>query len=192
MRILAQIWLMAVLALGGCATPTVAAQDAGRVGPTSTTAFVDEYKLGVGDRVRVIVYNEDSVSGEFQVSAAGKVALPLIGEVVATGKTTTELAAEIQRNLGAGYLRDPKVSVEVLTYRPYFILGEVKSPAQYPYANGMTVTNAVATAGGFTPRAMRKKIYIRRSGEDQEKAYDLTPDLRVFPGDTIRVAERFF
>ena len=188
----AQFWMLVTVSLlGGCASPTVAAPGTNPVA-TPAAAVSDEYKLGVGDRVRVIVFNEESLSGEFQVSSSGKVAVPLIGEVPATGRTTTDLATDIQTGFAAGYLRDPKVSVEVLTYRPYFILGEVKSPAQYPYANGMTVTNAVATAGGFTPRAMKKKIYIRRSGEDQEKAYDLSPDLRVFPGDTIRVAERYF
>jgi polysaccharide export outer membrane protein len=188
----APFWVLAAASVAcGNITAAVAAQDGGATAPAGAPAL-DEYRLGVGDKVRVIVFNEETVSGEFQVGAAGRVAVPLIGEVKAEGQTTTALAADIQRGLADGYLRDPKVSVEVLTYRPYFILGEIKTPAQYPYANGMTVTNAVATAGGFTPRAQRKKIFIRRSGEGQERAYDLAPDLRVFPGDTIRVAERYF
>ncbi|MDZ7281834.1 polysaccharide export protein [Sphingomonas sanguinis] len=184
--------LVAALMLAACSTPAVALQDAGRVSATPESSFQDDYKLGVGDKIRIIVYNEESMSGEFQVNASGKIALPLIGDVQAMGKTTAELAQAVTASLAAGYLRDPRVSVEVLTYRPYFILGEVKTPAQYPYVNGMTVTNAIATAGGFTPRAAQKKVYIRRSGEDREKVYDLTPDLRVYPGDTIRLGERFF
>lgn len=176
--------------LGGCATPVASVESSPRLSAPDT--FVSGYKLGVGDKIRVIVYNEQSVSGEFQVNDGGKIAMPLIGEVPALGRTTTELATAIQTGLAQGYLRDPKVSAEVLTYRPYFILGEVKTPAQYPYANGLTVTNAIAVAGGFTPRANRGTIFIRRSGEDQERAYKLTADLRAWPGDTIRVGERYF
>jgi polysaccharide biosynthesis/export protein len=98
----------------------------------------------------------------------------------------------VQTKLADGYLREPKVSMEVVTYRPYFVLGEVKTPGQYPYSNGLTVTNAIATAAGFTPRADKKVVFIRRSGEAEEKPFRLTPDLRVYPGDTIRLAERFF
>ncbi|WP_428334207.1 polysaccharide biosynthesis/export family protein [Novosphingobium sp.] len=155
-------------------------------------SFVDDYRIGVGDQIRVIVFKEDRLSGQFGVNANGKIAYPLIGDVDATGLTTAALAATIQMKLKDGYLRDPKVSAEVLTYRPYFILGEVKTPAQFPYVNGMTVTNAIATAGGFTPRADRKKVFIRRSGQAEEQRFLLTPDLRVFPGDTIRLSERLF
>jgi polysaccharide export outer membrane protein len=183
--------IAAAIALSGCSTPVVSGGDNDRVG-TASANFVEDYKLGVSDRVRVIVYNEEALSGEFQVNAGGGIALPLIGEIKAIGHSTGELATMIQSSLAQGYLRDPRVSVEVLTYRPYFILGEVKNPAQYPFANGMTVMNAIATAGGFTPRAQRKTIFIRRSGTDEERAYALTPDLRVWPGDTVRVGERYF
>jgi polysaccharide export outer membrane protein len=155
-------------------------------------ASLDDYKLGVGDHVRITVYNEETLSGEFQVSANGKVSLPLIGDIQATDRTTPQLAATVQAKLADGYLRDPHVSAEVVTYRPFFILGEVKTPAQYPYVNGMTVMNAVATAGGFTPRASRKKVFVRHAGEDGETASLLTPDLRIRPGDTIRIGERYF
>ncbi len=159
-------------------------------GPNAS--FIDDYRMGVGDQVRIIVFKEDTLSGQFAVNAKGKIAYPLIGDVDAAGLTTSALAGTIQAKLSDGYLRDPKVSAEVLTYRPYFILGEIKTPAQYPYVNGMTVTNAIATAGGYTPRADRKKVFIRRSGEAQEQRFLLTPDLRVFPGDTIRLGERLF
>jgi polysaccharide export outer membrane protein len=166
--------------------------DPGRVSETPAASFAEDYKLGVGDKIRVIVYNEEALSGEFEVNGAGKVSLPLVGEMVASGQTTEQIADALRNTLSQGYLRDPHVSVEVLTYRPYFILGEIKTPAQYPYVNGMTVMNAIATAGGFTPRAARKRVYIRRSGEGEEKVFDLTPDLRIYPGDTVRLGERYF
>ena len=178
--------------LSGCAAPAATGNPVGAavVGPADN--FATDYKLGIGDRIRVIVYNEPTLSGEFQINAGGKISLPLIGEVDATNTTVSQVATTIQTSLAAGYLRDPHVNVEVLTYRPYFILGEVKSPAQYPYVNGMTVTNAIATAGGFTPRAQKKRVYIRRSGEDQEKLLEVTGGLKIYPGDTLRIGERFF
>lgn len=183
--------LMTCAVLSACATPTVSAPVAADdlVGGAGTG---QDYHLGVGDKLRVIVFNEESLSGEFQVSADGTVSLPLIGAVRAMDQTPSALSATIRAQLAQGYLRDPRVSVEVLTYRPFFILGEVKTPAQYPYVNGLTVVNAIATAGGYTPRAQRKIAYIRRAGEDQERAYKLTPDLIVRPGDTIRLGERLF
>jgi polysaccharide export outer membrane protein len=180
--------------LAACAAPLAQASQNGGIsrvdGPNSS--FIEDYRMGVGDQVRIIVFKEDTLSGQFAVNAKGKIAYPLIGDVDAAGLTTSALAGTIQAKLSDGYLRDPKVSAEVLTYRPYFILGEIKTPAQYPYVNGMTVTNAIATAGGYTPRADRKKVFIRRSGEAQEQRFLLTPDLRVFPGDTIRLGERLF
>jgi polysaccharide export outer membrane protein len=156
------------------------------------TGHVEDYQLGAGDKLRVIVYNEPQLSGEFQVAANGALAVPLIGDVAAAGRTPSSIAAEVQTKLGDGYLRDPRVSVEVLTYRPYYILGEVKTPGQYPYSSGLTVMNAIATAEGFTARSGRKTVFIRRAGSTEEKAYPLTPELRVSPGDTIRLGERYF
>jgi len=153
---------------------------------------VDNYTLGVGDKVRLIVYNETSLSGEFEVNSAGALALPLIGDVAAQGKDIDSLSKSIHDKLANGYLRDPRVSVEVLTYRPFFILGEVQTPGQYPYVVGLTALNAVASAKGFTPRADKKAIFIRRSGSSEEELYRLTPDLRIWPGDTLRVGERLF
>jgi polysaccharide export outer membrane protein len=150
------------------------------------------YKLGIGDKVRLTVYNEPALSGDFSVSADGALSLPLIGDISVLNKSTSEAAKLIQTKLGDGYLRDPKVSMEVVTYRPFFILGEVKSPGQYPFSSGLTVMNAIATAEGFTPRAERKSVYIRRLGAVGEEQYRLTPDLRVWPGDTIRLGERYF
>ncbi|WP_336966220.1 polysaccharide biosynthesis/export family protein [Sphingobium aquiterrae] len=152
----------------------------------------EEYRLDTGDKIRLNVFNEPTLSGEFAVGSEGTVSLPLVGEVVAKDKTPQKLAAEVQTKLADGYLREPKVGIEVATYRPFFILGEVSAPGQYPYANGLTVMNAIATAQGFTPRADKKVAYIRRAGATREEPLKLTPSLRVFPGDTIRLGERYF
>lgn len=179
-----------VLLVSGCAHPTVSSVEADRVvGSQPSDA---EYKLGIDDRVRTIVYDEASLSGEFQVGADGNLAFPLVGAIPAAGKTTTEVAAAYQAKLSEGYLVGPRVSVEVVSYRPFFILGEVKTPGKYAYSVGLTVMNAIATAAGFTPRGDKKVVFIRRSGEAMEKPYEMRADLMVLPGDTIRIGERFF
>jgi polysaccharide export outer membrane protein len=151
-----------------------------------------DYLLGPGDKVRIVVYNEPSLTGEFMVSSTGTLSLPLIGDVNAAGKSANDVAADVQKALANGYMRSPQVSGEVTLYRPFFILGEVKTPGQFPYASGLTVFNAIATAQGFTPRAQHNVVYIRAAGETEEQAYKLTPDLRVRPGDTLRIGERYF
>lgn len=164
-------------------------------GPTSNLPPVDPaagYRLGSGDKVRVITFGEAALSGEFAVEGSGRIALPLAGEVQAAGLTATQLQAAVEKLLRGDYVQDPKVSVEVLTYRPYFILGEVNSPGQYPYMSGLTVLNAVATAKGFTLRANTKKVILKRDGGTTEKAYRLDPATPVAPGDTIRIPERVF
>ena len=110
----------------------------------------------------------------------------------AQGLTIPEIQSSIESALKEGYLRDPRVSVEVLNYRPFYILGEVETPGEYPYTNGLSVLNAVATAGGFTYRANNKRVFIKRSDTDDEREYPLTPLTPVAPGDTIRITERFF
>jgi polysaccharide export outer membrane protein len=168
-----------------CASP------AGGAAHAAETAGV--YKLGSGDKVRVITYGEDFLTGEFYVSSAGKVSLPLVGEQQASGLTTSELASEIVSALvGGGYIKDPRVSVEVLNFRPFYILGEVNKAGAYPFEDDMTVLNAVATANGFTYRANEHRVWIKHAGEAEEHEIALTPDLRVKPGDTIRVKGRMF
>ncbi len=155
-------------------------------------AGTEEYLLGPGDKVRITVFNEPTLSGDYSVNATGAMSLPLIGEVVAAGKTSAAVAEQVRAALTDGYLRSPTVTGEVVVYRPFFILGEVKSPGQYPYATGLTIYNAIATAQGFTPRAGRKTVYIRSSGSNVERSFRLTPDLKVLPGDTVRIGERYF
>jgi protein involved in polysaccharide export with SLBB domain len=152
-----------------------------------------DYKLGPGDKVRVNVFGEQALSGEFIVANNGAVAVPLIGEVPAGGLTPTAFQTAVQEKLSAtGMVKDPKVSADVIAYRPYYILGEVSKPGQYPYAIGLTVTKAVATAGGFTYRANDREVFITREGTGQEVPLNLTAASWIGPGDTIRVAERHF
>lgn len=151
-----------------------------------------DYKLGTTDKVKVTVYNEPTLSGEFVIGPNKTISFPLIGAVEAQGMTASELAAALTARLGDGYLRDPKVAVEVLTYRPFYILGEVNKPGQYDYSQGMTILQAIATAEGFTYRANKKTILLKRAGSEQEVSTKITPSLPVRPGDTIRIAERYF
>jgi len=186
----------AVLFSAGCAS---ARQDASASAPapasaaatTTSTAALD-YRLGVADKVRLTVFNEPTLSGEFSVNADGSIALPLIGNVVAAGMSSTQLQKTVEEKLSDGYLRDPKVTVEVLTFRPFYILGEVNKPGEYPYSTGLTVLKAVAIAEGYTYRADQKWIYLKHSGDDRETRMPISGNIFVQPGDTVRVGERFF
>ncbi len=150
------------------------------------------YVLGPNDRVRVKVYGEGDITGEYEVDSTGNISVPLAGHVRAGGLTTRQLEKSITSALAKGIVRDPRVNVEVALYRPYYILGEVKKGGEYPYRLGLTVMDAVASAGGFTYRANEGKIYLRRSGGGPEEVYSMDTPVAVFPGDNIRVPERFF
>ncbi len=157
-------------------------------GSTSLT-----YRLGAGDKVKVTVYGQTDLSGEFVVDGSGTVQLPLIGQVKALGLTVRQFETAITDALKSGdYLKDPRVSVEVTNYRPFYIIGEVNKPGEYPYVNDMTVLNAVALAGGFTFRADDGEVYVRRNGGTTEIKLPADQSTRVEPGDIIRVGERFF
>jgi protein involved in polysaccharide export with SLBB domain len=150
------------------------------------------YRLGSGDKVRVTVFNEKDLSGDFDVNDQGLIALSLIGQVKVGGLTLSEAQTVITQMYGKDYLVNPRVNVEVLNYRPFFILGEVKSPGSYPFVNGMTVVNAVALAGGYTPRANKNHIVIKRASNPGAGEQEVQEDGAVLPGDIIRVPERFF
>lgn len=168
--------------------------DAASVEPGSeqARAAVDKsYRLGAGDRLRLIVFGEQDLSGEFEVDATGGVAVPLIGLVPAQGNTVREFETKVATRLADGYLTSPKVSVEVLSYRPFYIIGEVQNGGEYPYVAGMHVLNAVAMAGGYTYRANKSRVLISRSGEEEER-FPADTQTEIMPGDVIRVPERFF
>lgn len=150
-----------------------------------------EYVLGPSDKLRVIVFGETNLSNEFVISPAGILSMPLIGGVPADGVTVAGLEEAIAAKLRAGYLNDPRVSVEVLTYRPFYILGEVSNPGEYAYSPGLTVGRAVATARGYTYRANKSRVYIKRAGDAQEFSYPAETTV-IRPGDVIRIPERLF
>ena len=159
----------------------------------STVASDLDYKLGAGDKVRIIVFGEGDLTGEFAVpGGAGTIAFPLIGDIQAGGLTVGQLQDQLVLKLKDGYLKEPHVSIEVLNYRPFYILGEVTKPGEYPYTNGLTVLNAVATANGFTYRADTRHVFIKRASDPIEHEYSLSNSTPVQPGDTIRIRERFF
>ncbi|NNJ74688.1 MAG: polysaccharide export protein [Anderseniella sp.] len=150
------------------------------------------YQLGAGDKVKVNVFGEPDLSGEFLVGDNGRVDLPLIGAVQARGQTVTQFQNAVVARYSGGYLKDPKVSVSVLNYRPFFIQGEVGKGGEYPYKAGLTIQNAVAIAGGYTYRANTGKAFVRRAGQDQEVEIQTNQRVAINPGDIIRVPERFF
>lgn len=191
-----QNWIFNLLA-GLVATLMLAACQSGGVtaGSAESAAAMQEpveYRLGNGDELRVTVFGEPDLSGVFEVDGTGAISMPLIGTVPVSGLTLPEFQAEIERRLGAGYLNEPRVSAEVTNFRPFYILGEVNRPDEYPYTSGLTVMNAVAAAGGFTYRANRRVVFIRSEGESVEREVPLTTTTLVQPGDTIRIGERIF
>ena len=177
------------------APATAPAADASATAPipaaTSATDAPDVYRLGTGDKVRVIVFGEADLSGEFEIDTTGRISLQLIGLVQAAGLSSEELKAEIEHRLTGGYLLKPSVAVEVLTYRPFYVLGEVNAPGSFPYVSGMTVLKAVAIAGGFTPRARKGQVELLPRG-DQSRLVKVGPETRLEPGDVVRVGERIF
>lgn len=183
-RVIAVAGLLVLAACAGNAIPSLK-------GPSAGSAEIVEYRLGSGDKLRVIVFGEEALSGEFDVDGTGTVSLPLIGLIEAKNLTLREFEAEVGVKLRDGYLKDPRVSAEVLNYRPFYIFGEVEEPGEYPYTNGMTVLNAIAVGGGYTFRADKLRVYISRDQEN-EVEYLLDTTVRVQPGDIVRIAERFF
>ncbi len=186
--------LAAVCALGAATLmPTeVRADDDDGLSMLENTTL-DEYRLGANDRIRVTVYGEDDLSGEYEVDAAGVVSLPLIGEVQVLNFTVRQFERQVEERFADGYLVNPRVNAEVATYRPFYILGEVNNAGQYPYEPGMTIVKAVTTAGGFTYRANRRRVFItRRGGQDEEVAVPASSVVPIMPGDVIRVPERIF
>ena len=165
---------------------------ASQVVPVAATFDDGPYTLDSGDKLRIVVFGQDAISNNYTVDAQGAVTLPLVGAVVARGLTTAQLGSAIAGRLKSGYVRDPSVAVEIDTYRPFFVLGEVTYPGQYPYVPNMTVENAIAIAGGFTPRASKDKVTITRKVQGVPTRTVLPLRYPLRPGDTIEVSERWF
>lgn len=183
--------LSALCLLAGCQNAAAQADAVPQVSPTvpQVSPQSGDYVLGPGDLIRVTVFGHEDLSGEFQVGSNGRVSLPLVGEFTASGLTLSRIEQDIVNRLDPDYLKNPRVAVEVLSYRPFYILGEVNQPGSYPYVNGMRVINAVALAGGFTYRAQEDDLWITRTDGEREEA---GPTTLVRPGDVIEVPERFF
>jgi polysaccharide biosynthesis/export protein len=180
----------ALAALSACADPS-------SDGPTTSTppskveAGAEDYRLGPEDKVKVVVFGEPDLSGEFPVDSSGVLAAPFIGQMTVKGLTLRDFERAYAAKLReAQILRDPRVSAEVVSFRPIYVLGEVKKPGQYAFVSGMTVQKAVALAEGYTYRASESTVEITRSGNKFK--VDVTPMTKVFPGDEIRIPERFF
>jgi polysaccharide export outer membrane protein len=150
------------------------------------------YHLDAGDRLRVVVYGQEGLTNTYAIDAAGAITMPLIGTVPARGRTPAGLATAISAKLRAGYIRDPSVAVEVEAYRPFFILGEVAAPGQYPYVPNMTVESAVAIAGGFSPRAKRDSVTVTHTDASGSDRFVVPLGTSISPGDTVLVGERWF
>lgn len=177
--------LAAAIAASGC-TPRYTEAGYTAVQPTGP------YRLASGDRLRIIVFGQDNLSNIYAVDGAGRISMPLIDSIDAQGRTTQQLERAIEGKLRGGFLREPKVSVEVDTYRPFFVLGEVTSSGQFPYVNNMTVQTAVAIAGGFTPRGERSSAELTRNVDGQLVTAMVPITYPVLPGDTIVIKERWF
>jgi polysaccharide export outer membrane protein len=207
------VLLCAVLALAACARPSqrelarseldvrmygapqpasYTVRRATQVIPVIATTPEGPYTLDSGDKLRIVVFGQDSISNNYTVDAQGAVTLPLIGAVSARGLTTVQLGNTVAARLKQGFIREPNVAVEIETYRPFFVLGEVTFPGQYPYVPNMTAENAVAIAGGFTPRAYRYNITITRKVQGVPIKSKLPLRYPLRPGDIVEISERWF
>ena len=152
----------------------------------------EDYRLGAGDKVHIVVFGETDLTGDYDVDGSGNVRMSLIGEVEAAGISLRDFEKRVKTALDNGYMKDAQVSVSVVNYRPFYIIGEVNKPGEYPYVNNMSVLNAIALAGGYAYRANQGDVYIQRSGKTEEESLPADQNTKVYPGDIVRVRERFF
>ena len=181
--------LRIILAAVAIVLPLVACSSGSSLPPLETSKTDDtNYRLGPGDKLHIQVLGAEDLTGDYAVGDNGTVSTPMIGDVKATGLTRAQRERAMEQKLGQGYLRNPKVSVTILTYRPFYIYGEVTKPGEYPYASGMRVMSAVATAGGFTYRANEGYVIVTRNGQQRRAEMNSA----IQPDDVIRVPERYF
>jgi protein involved in polysaccharide export with SLBB domain len=171
-----------LLLLAACAEPP----------PRPAATPVAEYRLGPGDRVHVDVFGELDMSGDYDVDGSGALPLKLVGRIAASGQTAHDLELLIERRLAEGYLQNPHVSVSVIAYRPFYVLGEVQRPGPYPYVIGMTVAHAIAIAGGYTYRASKRSITVQHFDDPGARQEPVDEAGLVLPGDLVRIPERMF
>ena len=183
---LAMTLVLAATLTAGCASnaPKLAPDHPGKL---------EIYSLSAGDHLRISVYNETALTGEFGVGSDGFISFPLIGNVPVAGKSVEQTQELIRAALANGYVNNPRVTVEVISYRSYYVLGEVLRPGEYPFKSGLAVDQAVAIAGGYSYRANHKVIFVKRGDDPVEKQVDVSKNtVYIRPGDTIRIGERYF
>jgi len=150
------------------------------------------YELDAGDQIKINVFNQPDLSGDFQLDGDGRIFMPLIGFVEARGLTSAELEARLVDRLKPDYLVNPRVFIQVVNYRPYYLIGEVQKTGAFPYVAGMTYMTAIANAGGYTYRGKKEVVYVIRADDPSQEEVKLSVEELVQPGDIIRVAERLF
>ena len=188
----------AALACGAFALAACGATDSlGPASPEDQQALIASAKttspvLQAGEKLKITVFGEDRLTGDYQIDPAGNLSLPLAGTIRAAGLGKRELEQRLAAKFQGEYLRDPKVTVDVADFRPFYILGEIAKPGEYPYKGGLDVMSAIALAGGSTYRASRGAVLIKHADESQFREYPLSPAIPVMPGDLIRLPERYF
>jgi len=190
--------LSLMTALAGCNVAETSQNGSGKIALASYAGSSPHrgpdlpYILGPGDRVRLKVYDDQNLNGEYEVNSAGFVSIPLVGQVKASGTTTNQLEKTLTARMKGSIAQNPKINVEIAAYAPFYIYGEVKKAGVYPFQPGLTVADAIATAGGLTYRADESTIYLQHAGAGSQEAVRLDIPMRIAPGDNIRVSERMF
>ena len=180
--------LAVALLVSGCAANSLSEAEKQSMAAAATAPA----KLQPGDKIKITVYGEDKLSGDFQLDQSGQISLPLAGTITAQGLTQSELEQALAKKFRSQYLKDPKVTVTIATLEPYYMIGEVTKPGQYPYQSGLNVLTALAVAGGPTYRANRNTVQIQRHGETSMHDYPISTTVPILPGDVIKVPERYF
>jgi protein involved in polysaccharide export with SLBB domain len=180
--------LAVALLISGCAANSLSEAEQNSLEAAATAPA----KLQPGDKIRITVYGENNLSGDYQLDQSGQISLPLAGTVSAQGLTQTELEQALAKKLRSEYLKNPKVTVTIATLQPFYMMGEVVKPGQYPYQSGLNVLTALAIAGGPTYRANRSTVQIQRRGQNSMQDYPISTSVPILPGDVIRVPQRYF
>ena len=184
----------AAVAVGAAGCDSLNGMIGATVSPEQTASLPRQTpRLQAGDKVKVVVFGEDKISGDYEIDGNGNIVMPLIGAVRAIGMTKKDLEQTLAGRYRAGqYLRNPVISVDIATFRPFYVLGEVEKPGEYTYRNGLNAMSAVAVAGGYTYRASKSRVLVQRAGDKKFTEYPLSPNIPIYPGDLISVPERYF
>jgi polysaccharide export outer membrane protein len=197
MRVLSNSMRIIALACSFVVSGCDSVPSLGEASPEQTQALIQAAgttspDLQPGDKIKVTVFGEDRLSGEYEIDSAGFVSLPLAGTLKVGGLSKQQAERALANKFRSEYLRDPKVTVDVTSFRPFYILGEVTKPGEYPFKNGLNVMSAIALAGGTTYRAKQSSVQIRHVGEAGFRDYPMAPNIPILPGDLIRLQQRYF